>query len=212
VARAKVAESQARYNVEQFVNPVQGDVLLQQLEHEKISLERVNERYQKLIVYSEVDGILTVPKSQDMTGQYFKKGELLGYLMDREQLIARVAVTQENIDLVRTRFKSVELRFADSIPDEYPVKILRETPSGLMELPTAALSQSGGGQIPVDPNDSNGLKTLERVFFVDLSLPADAIPSAFGGRVYVRFDHIGEPLLRQFYRRIRQLFLSRFHV
>ena len=212
VARAKVAEAQARYNIEQFVNPVQGAVLLQQLEHDRISLERVNERYKKLVVYSEVDGILTVSKSQDMAGQYFKKGELLGYLMDREQLIARVAVTQENIDLVRTRFKSVELRFADSIPNEYPVTVLRETPSGLMELPSAALSQNGGGQIPVDPNDSNGLKTLERVFFVDLSLPADAIPSAFGGRVHVRFDHIGEPLLRQFYRRVRQLFLSRFHV
>ena len=90
--------------------------------------------------------------------------------------------------------------------------MLRETPSGLNELPTAALSQNGGGHIPVDPNDAKGLKTLERVFFVDLSLPSDAVPSAFGGRVYVRFDHMGEPLLSQMYRRLRQLFLSRFHV
>jgi putative peptide zinc metalloprotease protein len=84
--------------------------------------------------------------------------------------------------------------------------------AALNELPTAALSPNGGGKIPVDPNDSEGLKTLDRVFFVDLSLPLDAIPSAFGGRVYVRFDHIGEPLLSQLYRRVRQLFLSRFHV
>ena len=34
----------------------------------------------------------------------------------------------------------------------------------------------GGGHVPVDPNDSKGLKTLERVFYVDLSLPAEAIP------------------------------------
>ena len=212
VARAKVAEAEARYTVEQFVNQVQGDVLLQQLEYEKKSLKRANERYQRLIVYSEADGVLTVSKSQDMAGQYFKKGELLGYLMDRGQLIARVAISQENIDLVRNRFKSVELRFADSIPDNYKVAVLRETPSGLNELPTAALSQNGGGHIPVDPNDTKGLKTLERVFFVDLSLPSDAVPSAFGGRVYVRFDHMGEPLLSQMYRRLRQLFLSRFHV
>ena len=212
VARAKVAEAQARYNAQQFINPVQGDVLLRQLEHEKISLERINERFQKLIVYSESEGILTVPKSQDMTGQYFKKGELLGYLMDSKQLIARVAITQENIDLVRNRFKSVELRYADSVSNNYTVRVLRETPSGLMELPTAALSQNGGGLIPVDPNDSKGLKTLERIFFVDLALPTEAIPNAFGGRVHVRFDHVGEPLLRQLFRRVRQLFLSRFHV
>lgn len=212
VARAKVAEAEARYSVEQFTNPVQSDVLRQQLEYEKSALDRVNERYGHLIVYSETDGVLTVPKAQDMTGRYFKKGELLGYLMDREQLIARVAVAQENIDLVRTRFKSVELRFADAIQDTYQVSVQREIPGALHELPTAALSPNGGGHIPVDPNDSQGLKTLDRVFFVDLSLPKDAVPSAFGGRVYVRFDHIGEPLLSQLYRRVRQLFLSRFHV
>jgi putative peptide zinc metalloprotease protein len=212
VARAKVAEAQARYNVEHFVNPVQSDVLLRQLEYETNSLERVNERFQKLVVYSETEGVLTVSKSQDMPGKYFKKGELLGYLMDKKQLIARVAVAQENIDLVRNRFKSVELRYADSISEDYTVRILRETPSGLNELPSAALSQNGGGKIPVDPNDSKGLKTLDRIFFVDLSLPATAMPSTFGGRVYVRFDHIGEPLLKQLFRRVRQLFLSRFHV
>jgi putative peptide zinc metalloprotease protein len=90
--------------------------------------------------------------------------------------------------------------------------MLREVPSGLEELPTAALGSRGGGHVPVDPNDTKGLKTLERVFYVDLSLPADAIPSAFGGRVFVRFDHAGEPLLSQWHRRVRQLFLSKFNV
>lgn len=212
VAQAKVAEAESRYSAAQFEDPVQAAVLLQQLEYERSALEQVNERYERLVVYSEVDGVLTVPKSQDMTGQYFKKGELLGYLMNREQLVARVAVAQDNIDLVRTRFKAVELRFADAISNTYPVSVLREIPSALNELPTAALSPNGGGHIPVDPNDGEGLKTLDRVFFVDLSLPADAIPGAFGGRVYVRFDHLSEPLFGQMYRRLRQLFLSRFHV
>lgn len=212
VARAKVAESEARYNAEQFTNVVQAGVLLQQLEYEKKALKQVSERYEHLIVYSEVDGVLTVPKSQDMAGQYFKKGELLGYLMDRKQLVVRIAITQENIDLVRTRFKAVELRFADAVSKVYNVSILREIPSASKELPTAALSPNGGGHIPVDPNDNQGLKALDSVFFIDLSLPPEATPDAFGGRVYVRFDHLSEPLLSQMYRRLRQLFLSRFHV
>jgi putative peptide zinc metalloprotease protein len=184
----------------------------QQLEYDKRALERISERHARLIISSEIDGVLTVPNSKDMEGKYFKKGELMGYLLDRQQLIAKVAVMQENIDLVRQRLQSVELRFADTIPDTYQVSVLREIPGASGELPTAALSPNGGGQIPVDPNDSRGLKTLERVFFVDLRLPAEAAPSAFGGRVFVRFDHIGEPILRQGYRRVRQLFLSRFHV
>ena len=90
--------------------------------------------------------------------------------------------------------------------------MLREVPSALNELPTAALSPNGGGHIPVDPNDSKGLKTLDRVFYVDLDLPDAVTPNSFGGRVYVRFDHLTEPLFGQAYRRLRQLFLSRFHV
>ena len=79
-------------------------------------------------------------------------------------------------------------------------------------MPTAALSPAGGGKIAVDPKDTGGLKTLQRVFLIDLSLPDDAHPHPFGGRVYVRFEHISEPLLNQWYRRVRQLFLSHFHV
>lgn len=212
VARAKVAEMEARYGAEQFVDPVQAGVLRQQLEYEKRSLGQIMERYEHLIVYSEVDGVLTVQKSQDMIGQHFNKGELLGYLMDKEQLIARVAVSQENVDLVRMRLKAVELRYVDDVSHGYQVSVLRETPSALNELPTPALSPSGGGTIPVDPSDSQGLKTLERTFFIETDLPREAVPNTFGGRVYIRFDHLSEPLLSQFYRRLRQLFLSRFNV
>lgn len=212
VARAKVAEMQARYGVEQFTNPLEAELIRQQLEHEKRALERISERYSRLTIYSQGDGVLTVPNEQDMAGQYFKQGELLGYMLDRQRLIARVAILQENIGLVRKGIKSAELRFADAVPDTYPVSVLSEVPSGLEELPTAALGSHGGGHVPVDPNDSKGLKTLERVFYVDLSLPAEAIPGAFGGRVFVRFEHAGEPLLSQWQRRLRQLFLSRFHV
>lgn len=66
--------------------------------------------------------------------------------------------------------------------------------------------------MPTLPTDASGLKTVERVFMVDLHLPADAPPAAFGERVHVRFNHAWEPLVRQGARRLRQLFLSRFGV
>ena len=45
-----------------------------------------------------------------------------------------------------------------------------------------------------------------------LELPAELTLVNAGGRAYVRFDHGAEPLGFQLYRRVRQLFLSRFHV
>jgi len=56
------------------------------------------------------------------------------------------------------------------------------------------------------------LKTVERVFIVDLALPATVSTVTFGERVHVRFDHGNEPVVRQVLRRLRQLFLSRFGV
>jgi putative peptide zinc metalloprotease protein len=89
---------------------------------------------------------------------------------------------------------------------------MREAPGGVTDLPSAALSPGGGGKIPTDPSDQSGLKALGRVFLFDLSLPDGTLASAFGERVYVRFDHLSEPLASQWYRRLRQLFLSRFNV
>jgi putative peptide zinc metalloprotease protein len=191
---------------------VKAEISRQQLEHEQRVLERTEERYTKLIVRADADGVLIAPKPQDMAGQFFKKGELLGYVLDRRLFIARVVVPQDNIDLVRTKFKSLELRLAEAVASTYSASVIREVPGGVEELPSAALGPNGGGSIAVDPKDSNGVKTLERVFIFDLQLPPEAAPKAFGERVHVRFDHGGESLAGQGYRRLRQLFLSRFNV
>jgi len=211
-AQARVAEATTRYHATQFRDLAKAELALQQLEHEKRVLARISERFDRLTVYSEAEGQLTALRPQDMAGKYLRQGELIGYVLDRQKFLARIVVTQEDIDLVQTRLKRVDLRFADSINATYPVSVVRQVPSGSDELPTAALSPSGGGKIPVDPKDTNRLKTLQRVFLFDLTLPDDAKPNAFGGRVYVRFDHMNEPLAFQWRRRLRQLFLSHFHV
>jgi putative peptide zinc metalloprotease protein len=85
-------------------------------------------------------------------------------------------------------------------------------PGAVEELPSAALATSGGGSIATDPQDQNGLKVLERIFLFDLDLDGQVRPDRFGTRVHVRFEHRYEPLASQWYRRLRQLFLSRFDV
>jgi putative peptide zinc metalloprotease protein len=211
-ARANVAEYQARYDAQAFTEPAGAEVVRQQLEQRKSRLRHAEERHAQLIVASESDGTLVAPQYVDMTGQFYRKGELLGYILDRHKLIARIAVPQMDIDLVRTRLRHAQLRLADSVSDVYPVSALREVPGAVEELPSPALSPAGGGKIPVDPKDPHGLKLLERVFLFDLDLPDYVRPDRFGAHVYVRFEHLSEPLAHQWYRRLRQLFLSRFDV
>lgn len=212
VARARVAEAEAKFRSEQFPDPVKAAISRDQLEHEKIILRKTEERAAKLLVHAESDGVLVASQSQDMPGRYFKKGELVAYVLEKNALIARVVVPQDDIDLVRTRYHSAEFRFADWIAQSHDAGMVRQAVGGVDELPTAALGIQGGGDIPTMPSDTNGVKAMERVFMVDLALPASAPPSAFGERVYVRFDHGFEPLAWQGIRRLRQLFLSRFGV
>ncbi len=212
VARAKVAEAEAKYVAEQFEDPIKAAVLARQLEQEREVLGRTEERAAKLIGYAQADGTLVTPSPQDMPGRYFKKGELLGYVLESSSLIARVVVPQDDIDLVRTRWNSAKLRLAETLTQTLPVALARQVPAAVDELPTAALGLSGGGTIPTVPGDTNGTKTIERVFLVDLGLPDDVRSTAFGERVHVRFDHGFEPLALQGMRRLRQLFLSHFNV
>ena len=212
VAKARVAEARARLNAESLGEPAKLEISKRKLREEEEQLARVNERHAKLVVTAESDGTLTAGQPGDLPGRFFKKGELVGHVLDRKQLIARVVVQQADIDLVRTRYRSAELRLADSIADTFSTVILRETPGGMDELPTPALAISNGGLIATDPRDSNGNKVLERVFIFDMQLPQDVLPNAFGERVYVRFSHALEPLAAQGWRRLRQLFLSRFAV
>lgn len=212
VAQARVDEAQARYRADQFSDPVKAALTLSQLEQERKVLLRLEERASRMVGYAQIDGTLVAVRAQDMPGQYFKKGDLVGYVLEKNDLIARVVVQQDDIDLVRSRWKTAELRLAEWIGQTHSATLAREVPSGVEELPTAALGMAGGGEIAVSPNDPNGVKTIGRVFLVDLKLPAGVLPTAFGERVHVRFDHGYEPPFIQGLRRLRQLFLSRFGV
>lgn len=212
VARAKVAEAEAKYRSEQFVDQAKAALSGRQFEQEEAVLAKLEERAGKLVAYAETDGVLAAAASQDMPGRYLKKGELAGYVLEKNSLIVRVVVPQSDIDLVRAYFRSAELRLADWVGASHAATLVRTPAGGVEELPTAALGVSGGGQIPTAPSDPNGVKTTERVFLVDLALPADVPSTAFGERVHVRFGHGWEPLAWQGFRRLRQLLLSQFNV
>ena len=135
---------------------------------------------------------------------------MLGYVIFQQSRIARVVVTQDDIDLVRNKLTGVDVRLVNRPGTSYAAKIVREVPAASDRLPSMALTEAGGGHFAADPRDSNHVKTLVRTFQFDLELPLEAANANFGSRALVRFNHGWEPLATQWYRRLRQLFLSRF--
>lgn len=212
VGRAKVAEAEARFLADQFAEPVKAALTQRQLEQERDMLHHVEARAGKLIGMAGSAGTLVVQAPQDMLGRHYRKGELMGYVLRSDQLLVRAVVSQDDIDLVRSRTRAVDLRLTEAMQQTVAGRIVQVMPGGVDELPSAALSIGGGGIVPTSPDDPNGVKAMQRIFLVDIRLPAGMLPSAFGERVHVRFNLGYEPLALQASRRLRQLFLSHFNV
>ena len=212
VLESRLRERQARYNASRVSDIVQAELMREEMAAVEAELSQARERAAELIIRAPTDGKFVVPRVQDLAGRFVEQGELIAYVLDRSVRTVRVVVSQADVDLVRRQTQAVELRLAERLAEVMPVVMQREVPAATYRLPSKALGSMGGGRIPVDPRDEEGVRTLQTVFQFDVTLPADRPVSQVGGRAYVRFDHGAEPLARQWYRALRQLFLSHFHV
>jgi putative peptide zinc metalloprotease protein len=123
-----------------------------------------------------------------------------------------MAVSQDNIGQLRKRIEGITIRLASDPHRGYGAEIIRQAPEATNQLPSTALATIGGGKFIPNPDSRDELLSLQKVFLVDLGF--DQMPQNFrlGTRAYVRIDHGGEPLARQWMRRIRQIFLRQFNV
>jgi putative peptide zinc metalloprotease protein len=212
LGEAKVAELEAEYASQFVTDRAKASIARDRLQSEQATLDRARERAAALVVRAGTDGVFMAPEAPDMPGRYFKKGELLGYVVDKSPPLARVVVPQDAVDVVRLQTHGVKARLVYRPDFVAEGRVVRYVPAGNEYLPSRALSTEGGGQIATDPRDTKGAKALERMFQVDVELLGGLSVDRFGERVYVRFDHKMEPLALQWYRVIRRLFLSRFNV
>jgi putative peptide zinc metalloprotease protein len=212
VREAQLQEMQERYQTAKLVDRVQAEIILEQIRHIESTLELYRTIKAGLTVASDRSGRLVVPRSTDLPGRYVKKGDLLGYVIDDRDVVVRVVVTQDDVDLVRQRTKSVSIRFVEDIQHEFPARIRREVPGGGQEIPSLALSTQGGGAIALNPAKTQKPEALYNIFQFDVEPTQPRAVAFAGSRVYVRFDHGSEPIAWRMLRAVKQTFLSHFHV
>ena len=212
VLEARLRELEARYTEQRPIDRVKAEIIREELLYVAQALARARERAAELVIRSHADGTFVAPLADDLPGRFVKQGELLAHVVDVSAITVRAVILQDNIDLVRQRTRQVEVRLAERVAETLAAVVKREVPGATERLPSTALGSEGGGRIAVDPKDTQGVKAIQKVFQVDLELPAPSRVINVGGRVHVRFDHGWEPLARQWYRHVRQLFLARFNV
>jgi putative peptide zinc metalloprotease protein len=212
VLEAQLHELEAVYDNEVVTDRVKAEITKEEIRNVQAQLDDARQRAWELTVRSPSKGVFVIPMAEDVPGRFVRRGELLGYVLDRSTTTARVVVSQSDIDFVRQQTTGVEIRFPERINQCLPALIRREVPAATDQLPGRALSQEGGGEIAIDPRDMLGTKAFQKVFLFDIELPACEGLYNVGGRVYVRFDHGEEPLVWRWYRGLRKLFLRRFDI
>jgi putative peptide zinc metalloprotease protein len=209
---AHLEELNAKYDAMLPVDRVQAAMVREQLVAAEANLQRARERQEALVFRSSANGRLIVPNAPDLPGRYITKGQVIGYVVEPGELIARVALLQDDIALVKQRTRGIEVMLAGWGASPVEARVRREVPGGSFQLPTATLGSAGGGPIAIDPRDGKGVTTLSQVFQLELAVPGEVRSEYLGSRVFVRFDLGYEPAGVQIYRAFRRLVLRQFNV
>ena len=208
--RGRVAELRVQLQSEQFSKRVDAIVTATELSQAEAELAQAEARSNRLVARAEAGGVLSIANPDDLPGRFLKEGELIGYVLPPlAERVIRAAVPQDDVALIQARLRTVRVQIAGYPDHVFTSSIVRDVPAGRDTLPSKALGAAGGGGIATDPRDPKGLRSLHRVFQIDIALPADVPGDAFGARAFVRLEHAWEPLGDQLYRRVRQLLLSR---
>lgn len=211
-AAADLAHAQTQLRKAEIESPMRTVALREEVVSRNAKLADAQARVQSLELAASAPGRWLPKAETDLPGRYAKRGEVLGYVVAGPSAVVRTAITQEDMDLIRSRLKSVEVRLGHALGQAVPATLSRRMPGGEFELVSAALGTSGGGEIAVDPSRQGGTHTLKRVFDVEVLLAQPSSAAVFGERAHVRFDLGSAPLAWQAFLRLRQLFLARLNV
>lgn len=212
VIQAKLAEFKARQTSQLLVDRTRAAILRDDIATVEVQLADIQQRLDDQIVASHLDGIFVAPAGKNMLGRFVEQGSLLGYVAAFSDLTVRVAVPQQTLDRVRRHTHSVEVRLAADASRSIPARIQREVPRVSDQLPSSTLGSQAGGSIAVDARDETGVRAMEQIYQLDLALPGESVRGYIGGKIYVRFNHVAEPIGRQWLRSLRQVVLQRLQI
>jgi len=209
-AQQRLLETRAQGEL--LSNRVRWGITREELRATREELADARQRYQELTIRAPVSGRFVLDSAAaDLPDRYLRKGQEIGYVVPPAIVTARVLVSQDDIDLVRTRTREVRVKLAGRMYETFDAKVVREVPAASDRVANLALSSIGGGSAPLDPQDTKRGRTLNTWFEFELELPRTRA-FVLGEHVFARFELGSEPLGWRIYRSVRQLFLRRFAV
>ena len=150
-----------------------------------------------------------------MKQAYIERGKELLTVATTDKLLCRAVLTQRDVALaakLRDRRTGelhlstpARLRLVGDIKTPHDGGLTTLIPSAVSSLPSAALTQAGGGEVANDPQDQTGQKAQVPEFELRVAVNNDNDHYVAGQRAYVRLLVDRRPLVWQWYDRFLQL-------
>lgn len=179
----------------------------------------IDDRLAQLTVRAPVSGVWVRDEFQGHPGQWIKRGEPLGQIVDPSAWTFVGVLPQVDTFLFEREVQGAQVRLKGQQDHAWAVGLPKVLPHDNGTLPSAALGMAGGGPIAVDPSDGRGTTAREPFFRIESEVLApDAVVSPstqalkHGLRGTMRVRLSDAPLWLQWERRARQFLQRSFRV
>ncbi|MGE5309263.1 MAG: hypothetical protein ACM3OC_09270 [Deltaproteobacteria bacterium] len=166
-----------------------------------------------LLVKAEIEGTWIAPR-KDYIGMWIIRGTPLGQLVnDKTFYFSCVVSQQEASRIFSNEIKKSQVRLTGQ--SDVTIRGLSYTriPMEQTTLPSPALGWGGGGDVAINTKDSSGRKAAEPFYELRAEIAGDTPALLLHGRSgRIRFQAGSEPLLQQWWRKLRQLVQKRYQI
>jgi putative peptide zinc metalloprotease protein len=175
-------------------------------------LSKLGQQRANLTVRARHNGRWIAPELETLKGARLQRGRPLGLVVNPASFYFSSIVSQRDASrLFAGEIRGAEVRLRGQAGVGVAVTGQRIIPAEHETLPSAALGWQGGGEIPVLLTDPSGTRAAEPFFELRATVSNATEAALLHGRSgTIRFDLAPEPLLRQWVRKIRQIFQKHY--
>jgi len=181
---------------------------LQRFDSLQQQANELKRRLDLLSIRAEFDGKWISPNLQQLQGNWIRRGQIVGHLINNHSYRFSAVISQEQAnDIFRSKFSTGQIMVAGQSEDIITVDRFATIPYQTDKLTSASLGWMGGGDIPIQVEDKGGNVAKESFFllygFLPEKLPASILP-LHGLTGIIRITLPSKPLTYQ----VRQFFLQ----
>ena len=191
------------------------DPIRKRLKAVKENLLDLRQDERDLIVMARGSGIWISPRVESLVGRWVERGHNLGAIVGEHRFRFSAVVPQaEAAEVFDGRVSRVEVRVWGEADRTVDVKKVELIPYQQKKLPSPALGWLGGGEVPVNLEQSeDGSNAAEPFFLVHAQLQENpSIHLVHGRSGKIRFSLAPKPLMIQWSRRLYQVLQKRYRL